>query len=316
MGALGCTCSQTKSRTLRSWPALTKRSATLRGAQLCFALCKGLVAPPCKSVGAASTNGARRSSNGTQKRMTCHRSSWTAATGLGAQQLEKRKGFDASHANMMSSFDLNTTQGQRDGARLCISSGGPAGAFLPTIPGGRMTLGNDMFVVSVWHRLGHHVTADVAPPPCKCRASVAATADHAMVCEKVAKMTQMRHDKLENALRLVVSACRCQSTAAANRRSLATGPWPARRVPYPRLLLVPSKIGPFTNDPQISWTPCRSPRKLIERTHTTTGSNWTGPIRIPKKKVSFGPRGPTCIAAQCAMHNSPCTHTPTLDLPP
>ena len=27
-----------------------------------------------------------------------------------------------------------------------------------------MTLGNDMFVVSVWHRLGHHVPADVAPP--------------------------------------------------------------------------------------------------------------------------------------------------------
>ena len=24
------------------------------------------------------------------------------------------------------------------------------------------TLGNDMFVVSVWHRLGHHVPADVA----------------------------------------------------------------------------------------------------------------------------------------------------------
>ena len=33
-----------------------------------------------------------------------------------------------------------------------------------------------------------------------------------------------------------------------------------RGVPYPRLLLVPSKIGPFTSDPQISWTPCRSPR--------------------------------------------------------
>ena len=27
-----------------------------------------------------------------------------------------------------------------------------------------MTLGNDMFVVSVWHRLGLHVPADVAPP--------------------------------------------------------------------------------------------------------------------------------------------------------
>ena len=64
---------------------------------------------------------------------------------------------------MLSSFDLDTSQGQRDAARLRSSSGGPAEAFLTAIPGGRMTLGNDMFVVSVWHRLGHHVTADVAP---------------------------------------------------------------------------------------------------------------------------------------------------------
>ena len=48
-------------------------------------------------------------------------------------------------------------QGQRDAARLCSSSGGPAGAFPTAIPGGRMTLGNNMFGVSVWHRLGHHV---------------------------------------------------------------------------------------------------------------------------------------------------------------
>ena len=71
------------------------------------------------------------------------------------------------------------------------SSGGPAGAFLTAIPGGRMTLDDDRFVVSVWHRLGHHVPADVAPVPCKCSAGVAAEADHAMVSEKVAKMTQM-----------------------------------------------------------------------------------------------------------------------------
>ena len=87
-----------------------------------------------------------------------------------AQQLVKRKGDDASHADMLSSFDLNTTQGQRDAAKLSSSSGGHAGAFLIAIPGGRMTLYNDMFVVSVWRRLGHHVPADVAPPPCKCGA--------------------------------------------------------------------------------------------------------------------------------------------------
>ena len=63
---------------------------------------------------------------------------------------------------MLSSFDLNTTEGQRDAARLRSSSGGPAWAFQTAIPGGRMTIGNDI-VVSVWHRLGHHVPADVAP---------------------------------------------------------------------------------------------------------------------------------------------------------
>ena len=76
----------------------------------------------------------------------------------------RRKGDAACHADKLSSFHLDTTQGQRDAARLRRSSGGPAGAFLTAIPGGRMTLGNDMFVVSVWHRLGHHVPAEVAPP--------------------------------------------------------------------------------------------------------------------------------------------------------
>ena len=45
-----------------------------------------------------------------------------------------------------------------------------------------------------------------------------------MVCEKVAKMTQMRHDILENTLRVVISACSCQSAAQARDRA-----WPARR---------------------------------------------------------------------------------------
>ena len=142
---------------------------------------------------------------------------------LGAQQLVRRKGDDACHADMLSSFDLDTTQGQRDAASLRSSSGGSAGAFLSAIPGGRMALGIGMFIVSVWHRLGHHVPADLAPPPCKCRAGVAAEADHAMIYEKVAKMTQMRHDNLAslNALRLVVSACSCQSAAEPRYRVLA-----------------------------------------------------------------------------------------------
>ena len=42
-----------------------------------------------------------------------------------------------------------------------------------------------------------------------------------MVCEKVAKMTQMRHNNLANALRLVVSAGSCQSAAEPRYRALA-----------------------------------------------------------------------------------------------
>ena len=130
---------------------------------------------------------------------------------LGVLQLVTREGDDACQADMLSSFDLNTTQGQRDAARHRSSSGGLAGAFLTAIPGGRMTLGNDMSVVSLWHRRGPMFPPTWPPPPCKCRAGVAAEADHAMVCEKVAKMTPMRHDNLANALRLVFSACSCHS---------------------------------------------------------------------------------------------------------
>ena len=44
---------------------------------------------------------------------------------------------------------------------------------------------------------------------------------HAVVCDKVAKMTQMRHDNLANDLRLIVSACSCQSAAEPHYRALA-----------------------------------------------------------------------------------------------
>ena len=42
-----------------------------------------------------------------------------------------------------------------------------------------------------------------------------------MVCEKVAEMTQMRHDNLANALRLVISACSCQLAAELRYQALA-----------------------------------------------------------------------------------------------
>ena len=138
---------------------------------------------------------------------------------LGMQQLVRRKGDDACHADMLFSFDLNTTQGQRDAARLRSSSGDPAGAFRQ--PKRPHDTRQHLFVVSVSHRLGHHVPVDVAPPPCKCSSGVAAEADHAMVCEKVAKMTQMHHDNLAKSVRLVVSTCSCYSAAEPRYRALA-----------------------------------------------------------------------------------------------
>ena len=50
----------------------------------------------------------------------------------------------------LSSFDLNTTQGQLDAARLRSWFGGPAGAFPTAMPGGCMTLSNDVLIVYVW----------------------------------------------------------------------------------------------------------------------------------------------------------------------
>ena len=47
--------------------------------------------------------------------------------------------------------------------------------------------------------LGAPLPADVAPPPRKCSAGHAPEADRAIVCETVAKMTQMRHDNLASA---------------------------------------------------------------------------------------------------------------------
>ena len=42
-----------------------------------------------------------------------------------------------------------------------------------------------------------------------------------MVCEKVAKITQIRHDNLTNALHLVVSACSFQSAPGPRHQALA-----------------------------------------------------------------------------------------------
>ena len=73
---------------------------------------------------------------------------------LGAQQLVRRKGDEVCHADMLSSFDLDTTQGQRAAARLRSPSGGPAGAFLAAWHSATTCS------LCLWHRMGRHVPAD------------------------------------------------------------------------------------------------------------------------------------------------------------
>ena len=131
----------------------------------------------------------------------------------------------ADHAAslVLQGIDLDTPAGRREAAWLRSASGGPAGAFLSALPGGVLTMGDDMFVLAVWHRLRFRVPTDVPPPPCKCSAGVAAEPDHAMVCKKVAKETQMRHDNLARALRLVASYAGLQSALEPLYRALARG---------------------------------------------------------------------------------------------
>ena len=88
-----------------------------------------------------------------------------------------------------------------------------------------MTLGDDISVVSVWnrrgHHRGHHIFAGVSPALYQCSSRVAAEADNALVCKKVAKMTHMHYDSLPNTLRLVFSAYSCNSATESRYRALA-----------------------------------------------------------------------------------------------
>ena len=141
----------------------------------------------------------------------------------GAQRDVARAADDFVAASMLAATDTSSLAGQQEVARIRSSSGGPAGAFLTALPGGHMTMDDDMFVVAVWHRLGVRVPADVPHVPCKCSAGVAAELDHAMVCKQCAKMTQMRHDNLAVALRLVISHASLQSALEPRYRTLDGG---------------------------------------------------------------------------------------------
>ena len=114
------------------------------------------------------------------------------------------------------------------------------------------------------------------PPPCKCSAGVATDADHAMVCEKVAKMTQMRHDNVVKALRLVVLPA-----AAIRRRSLAAGPWRARRAwlnASAGATSWPCCRGSSLRQ-QMSWLCMRLRSRTLLRPPRQLGGLWRGPNR-------------------------------------
>ena len=137
-----------------------------------------------------------------------------------------RKRDDACHADMLSS-DLNTTEGQCDAARLRISSGGPAGAFLTAIPGGSMPIGNDMFVVYVLQRWG--TAFPLTWPPAvlmQCRSCYRSRS-----CDGLREGSQHDPDVSTWDVPTWEKPCTWSSMpAAANRRwTLSTGPWPARR---------------------------------------------------------------------------------------
>lgn len=65
-----------------------------------------------------------------------------------------------SMAELEHARGTGTLAGHQEAARILSSSGGPAGAFLAVLPGGHMTVDDEMFVVAVWRRMGTRVPTD------------------------------------------------------------------------------------------------------------------------------------------------------------
>ena len=65
-------------------------------------------------------------------------------------------------ASMLAAPDTSRLGGQQEVACIRSSSGGPPGAFLTALPGGHMTMGNDIRCrgLAPVHRLGVHVPTD------------------------------------------------------------------------------------------------------------------------------------------------------------
>ena len=131
---------------------------------------------------------------------------------------------DRQGTAMLAGCDLNQADGKRAAARLRSAAGAPATAWLMSTPGVTTRLGDNTFVNVGRHRLGLGVHSSVAPPPCLCGAGCAATPDHAMVCKKCAKPTQMRHDLVASAVRRVVCRASCASSMEPSYRHIGVTP--------------------------------------------------------------------------------------------
>ena len=68
---------------------------------------------------------------------------------------------------------------------------------------------------------GATIPLTCTPPPCTFSAEDAAAADYKTVWEEAVKLARVRHDKAENASRLVGSTCSCHSAAEPRYRALA-----------------------------------------------------------------------------------------------
>ena len=95
------------------------------------------------------------------------------------------------------------------------------GVWLTALPGGLLTMGDDMLTLAFWHRLRFCVPV-TGPLPHDCDdADPVLAEDEAMVSKAVAKKTQLRHDILAAALRLVISSASLPSAAEPRYRTIA-----------------------------------------------------------------------------------------------
>lgn len=131
-----------------------------------------------------------------------------------------RAGADRRADAHLSALDLGCGQGKRDAARLRSVAHAPGSAWLTATPGATTRLGDDTFVVCGRHRLGLGPPTSVPQPPCDCGRGNAGCPDHAMLCLRVQKMTQMRHDIVAAAVRRVVCRAGCASSMEPSYRHL------------------------------------------------------------------------------------------------